>query len=223
MLGNLPFDIIGGGRMSLKQAGGDEGRSGSRIFNKLSRIMRSTPFKNAQLSQNPPQDIFVARTAQAVSDLQSTYDRLLRHRKIPDDARISRLAPPYFSSITDLHQSALDHDRLEISRRLSGDSEIVNYCRQTSTLLLLGDQVIGMTLTLSKKTPPLAYIYAVIVEPRRRRTWATAYLKYHSLAHLLSEGFEQVGFQALSGNRDTLKHAKKVGAKIVADNYSWND
>lgn len=80
-----------------------------------------------------------------------------------------------------------------------------------------------MTLVLSKKSHTLAYIYAVIVDPRWHRTWATVYLKYHSLACLLSAGFDKIAFQALAGNSDTLKHAKKVGAEIVADNYAWND
>lgn len=174
-------------------------------------------------SQSESSNIIVANVSRILSGLQPTYDKLLTRHKVPDEASVSRIFPAAFSSIIALHQSVFDDEQSEVARRLSGDSRVVNYCQQTSTLLLLKDEVIGVTLVLSKKNHPLAYIYAVIVQSRWRRTWATPYLKYHSLAHILSAGFDEVAFQALGDNLDTLKHARKVGAKIVADNYSWND
>ncbi len=75
---------------------------------------------------------------------------------------------------------------------------------------------------MKKKYEKLAFAYVIIVDVNWRRTWATTYLKYHSFKHLLSCGFEEIAFQAFNGNHDTLKHARRVGAKITADNYMWN-
>jgi hypothetical protein len=100
-------------------------------------------------------------------------------------------------------------------------SSIVNYSMQSSTVLSQGDSVIGTTRVRMRESHRLAYLYAIIVDARYRRTWATAYLKFHSLTHLVSTGFDAVAFQALSNNRDILNHARKVGAQRVAGDHSW--
>jgi hypothetical protein len=180
--------------------------------------------KNMPSWRLEPSNIIVASVSRMLSNLQPTYDKLLKRGKIPDSADISKISPLYFASVIDLHQTVFnDIEPSEVILRLSGHSGIVNYCKQTSTLLLLGDEIVGVTLVLSKKNYSLAYIYAVIVKSRWQRTWVTAYLKYHSLVRLLSFGIDEIAFQALAGNRDTLKHAKKVGAKIVGDNYVWSE
>lgn len=175
------------------------------------------------LMQLDPSNIIVANVSEILAALQPTYDKLLTHRKVPGGARASRLSQAYHPSVIALHRWTFDDERSEVALRLSGDSRVVNYCEQTSTLLLLDEEVVGVTLVLSKKNHSMAYVYAVIVEPRLRHTWATAYLKYHSFAHLFSAGFDEIACQAFEGNRDTLSHAKKVGAKTVADNYVWSD
>ncbi len=168
-------------------------------------------------------NIIKADVGKVILDLKQIYDKLLRRGKIPNNASISRLSPNYLSSTVDLYQSTFNHESSEVLLRFSGDSCIINFCYQTSTLLLLDHKVIGTTLVLKKKYEGIAFIYAVIVDCNWRHTWATTYLKYHSFKHLLSCGYEEVAFQALNDNHDTLKHARKVGAKIIADNYNWRD
>jgi hypothetical protein len=170
-----------------------------------------------------PSNIFVADLSRVLLGLQPNYDRLLIHRKIPSGAFVSGLCQPYFPRIIALHQLVMPANYEEVALRLQGLSHGVNYCQRTSTLLLFEHKPIGVTLVLSKKRYPLAYLYIVVVAPEWRRTWATVYLKYHSISRLLSAGFTQIAFQAFGGHPDTLRHAQKVGAKSVVDNYYWTE
>jgi hypothetical protein len=169
-----------------------------------------------------PANIFVADLSRVLLGLQPSYDRLLVHHKIPSGAFVSRISPAYFPAIIALHQLVTPDNHDEVALRLRGLSHVLNYCQRTSTLLLLDKKPIGVTLVLSRKNYPLAYLYLIVVAPEWRRTWATGYLKYHSISHLMSVGFTKIAFQAFGGHPDTLKHAKKVGATSVVDNYQWN-
>jgi hypothetical protein len=181
-------------------------------------------FEDTQSLQSAKPTIIVTSVSAMFLNLQSTYDKLLTRRKIPENVRVLGISTEHFPAIIDLHQSLFNKiDRPEVLRRLSGNSDIVNYCKETSTLLLLKNKVIGVTIVLSKRSAALAYVYAVIIDPGYRRTWATVYLKYHSLACFLSSGIEEIAFQAFAGNLDTINYAQKVGAKIVADNYKWSE
>lgn len=165
----------------------------------------------------------MADLSRVLLGLQPSYDRLLIHRKIPIGASVSGISPAYFPAIFDLHQSLTPDNYTEVALRLRGHSHVVNYCQQTSTLLLRDKKLIGVTLVLSKKNYPLAYFYLIVVAPEWRRTWATVYLKYHSISRLMSAGFTKIAFQAFGEHPDTLRHAQKVGAKSVVDNYEWNE
>jgi len=173
--------------------------------------------------QPEPSKIIVVNVGSMLENLQPTYDRLLKRRKIPENARESVISSQYFPALINLHQDLFPEVKpFEVAERLRGTSRIVNYCHKTSTVLLLADQVVGATLVLSKRHSTMAYVYAVIIDSRHRRRWATAYLKYHSLRRLLAAGVDEIAFQAFDGSRDTLNHARKVGARIIADNYSWS-
>ncbi|MGC2237396.1 MAG: hypothetical protein WA584_14630 [Pyrinomonadaceae bacterium] len=167
--------------------------------------------------------IIVVNVVRMLENLQPTYNKLLKRRKIPENAQASVIFSQYFPALIDLHQDLFrDVKPLEVAERLRGTSRIVNYCHTTSTVLLLAEQVVGVTLVLSRKHSTMAYVYAVIINSHHRRSWATVYLKYHSLRRLLAAGIDEIAFQAFAGSRDTLNHARKVGARIVADNYSWS-
>jgi len=169
-----------------------------------------------------PSKIFVAQLSEVLSGLQPTYDRLLIRNKIPGGAFICGISPSYFPAIIALHQSALPDKFDEVALRLEGNSKVVNYCQRTSTLLVFDEKPIGVTLVLAKKNRPLVYLYVIVVAPEWRRTWVTVYLKYHSISRLIDAGFTEMAFQAFGGHADTLKHAVKVNAKSVVDDYLWN-
>lgn len=168
-------------------------------------------------------NILVADVNQLIQNVSQTHDKLFQRNKIPIEACTSRITSDCYPAITELHKLIFEDDPAEIFLRLTGHSCVVNYCHQTSTVLWLDKRIIGATLVLEKKYANLAYVYAVIVDAHFHSTWANAYLKTYSFKHLHSCGIEKVAFQALNNNQDTLKQAKKVGAKIEADSYSWND
>lgn len=168
-------------------------------------------------------NIFVAEINQLILNVSRTHDKLLQRNKIPIAAWTSRITPECYPAIVELHKLIYEDNPAEIFLRLSGHSHVVNYCHQASTLLWLDKKIIGVTLVLEKKQTNLAYIYAVIVDVNFRHNWANALLKTYSFKHLHSCGIEKVAFQALNNTQDTLKQAKKVGAKNEADSYSWND
>jgi len=86
-----------------------------------------------------------------LSELQPTYDKLLARRKIAKNARISDIFLQSFPFILKLHQTVFnDVEYSAVAMRLSGNSQIVNYCKETSTLLLIEDKLVGITLVLSK-------------------------------------------------------------------------
>lgn len=167
--------------------------------------------------------IFILDTKRLASSIESTYRKLLKHNKVPRGSSVSSVISDYHPEVIELHRSVFFEEPPEIKLRLLGNSRVVNYCQETSTLLLLNKKVIGVTLIIKKKYDQLAYVYAVIIDEDYRHTWANVYLKYFSLMRLLSCGINEIAFQVLNNNLDAIKHIQKVNAKITADSYSWND
>ena len=162
------------------------------------------------------QSEYEAKTQIAVDDLHRLNEKLRRHGKVPTDASAEVVASKYFKEITELHVQEFPIPEFEVYRRLNGKSKVINYFLRGSYVLLVENEVKGFFLTVAQPISTEIFIYSVSISTDLRRTWATAFLKYEALRKLKAMGIYKVRFQALANNRDTIKHAERVGAKTIS-------
>lgn len=158
----------------------------------------------------------------ALNNIAPIYEKLMENRKIPEAVRMECIQSNHFKDILSIHQELIVINESELTLRLKNESNTVNYCHKLSTVFYFNNNLIGTCLVLNNTIDKSAYLYGLIIRPNYRRTWATVYVKYHSLEHLHNSGFVSIAFMAHENNADTLKHAQKIGYQRVKDEFLWN-
>ncbi|MFN3225392.1 MAG: hypothetical protein ACE360_03975 [Hyphomicrobiales bacterium] len=149
-------------------------------------------------------------------DVDRTWQKLLQRSRIPAATAIIGLSPPLVSSFVRLHTQEFPPSSDEVARRLEGSSQTVRYDRRLTLGLTLQDELLGATYGYPLSSSD-AYIYGIAIKRNWRRSWATVVLKQALFFSMHNAGFKHAHFQAMNNNKDTLNHARRVGAMTRLD------
>lgn len=154
-------------------------------------------------------------------DLKPTIIRLQQKHKIPTGALLSEIKPHDFHDVARLHSLLLPIDVETLTDRMQDVMMRPSYSKDLSVVLKIGEKCVGCSLFLSSTSDQSAYLFAIIVSPSLRKTWATAWLKYMTFKHLLNCDIATILFEAYSENADTIKHANRVDAERLVNVPDW--
>lgn|GEM_PF-6929797 len=155
-----------------------------------------------------------------IDDLAPTYQKLRERKKIPGSAEMDRMTSSSLRAVASLHEDIVTNSLPETYRRLQGTSDVVNYDLELSQVLKLKQEVIGTSLIYRLNLPTKAFLYGVIIDRQMRKSWACIFLKYHAMLHLQKHSITHVVFQALDGNRDTIRQVARITEKQLENRTS---
>jgi hypothetical protein len=162
--------------------------------------------------------LYEADVTRFVTDLDPVVEWLTRRGRVPADAAVVPLDECHVEAVLRLHAAFACPPEIARVRLLGvGVAREASYCRRRSVVLLVRGEVRGAVLVQATPLPATAFIYAVVVDPGWRRTWATAFLKHRAATRLRDLGTVVVRFQVDDGIGDTHKHARRVQARTIVD------
>lgn len=163
---------------------------------------------------------FSANLKRLIDDVEPLIRKLEERGKIPDNASVARISRQDFPVIAELHSLLIPIVTETLSQRFE-DEETPSYSSRFSRVLKVGEQVVGCCLFLSGSSANSVFLFAVVIDPTLRRTWANAWLKYKTFHHLTNCGIETILFEAFENNADTINHANRVGAERLSIPPEW--
>ncbi|MEQ9208443.1 MAG: hypothetical protein RLN96_01180 [Pseudomonadales bacterium] len=158
---------------------------------------------------------YIASTDALKEDVARTYDRLQRHGKVPDEARVTVLNKAEFKYVATFQKEFFDESEEASMYRLTDGCQGFCFDINHSFVVWNGEDFAGYLLTLEEASAIRRFVYSVVILPPYRGGWANVLLKYTAADELLKAGFTELGFRADHSKTDARNHSRRTDAKLV--------
>lgn len=154
----------------------------------------------------------------ALRDIEPVIARLQDRGRLPPHTVVARPGDEWTADLVGLHRDEFPIDSTELEARILGKSALINFDPELSRAIELEQSIVAAGLSY-RIEPDGAFLYAVVVARRYRGSWVTPLIKHACFAAMAAAGIAWFEFKAMNRGADTLKHARRLGASAIDDQY----
>jgi GNAT superfamily N-acetyltransferase len=155
---------------------------------------------------------FEADVLDFLRHLQTVRERLIAHRRVPEDARVVPLREADRRAVIRLCRRHLEGLPAGLRHALRGRSQGAASLEH-SVVLRVGETMCGVLIYGWEGDT--ARIDVQLLDPAFRRTWASILLLAGAIERGRETGASRIRFHCYDDNRDTLKLAERIRARLL--------